>query len=314
MKHLLASFTFFVFALASFSSNISGFIFDKVTREQLVGASVVLQPGSSYSSSNLSGKYFISNVREGHYTIKVSYLGYKTIDTSLIVLTNSDIKLNFKLASVSTTLQLVSVTAKGNKESDGFAERAEEKADNLVNIVSANSIAISPDLTVANVMARMSGVSIERGNGGDGQYAIIRGMDKRYNTTLINGIKIPSPDNKDRYVPLDIFPAELLERIEVTKTTIPSMEGDGTGGVVNLVMKSAPYKLVAEGNVGIGYSSIFQHQDFYKFDWKGISSKSPAETNPGVNSSPSDFSSRNFNTTKVPTPLNSTASLTLGNR
>ncbi|MBO9201919.1 TonB-dependent receptor plug domain-containing protein [Niastella sp. MAH-29] len=62
-------------------------------------------------------------------------------------------------------------------------------------------------------MQRISGVSIERSNTGDGQHAIIRGMDKRYNTTLVNGIKIPSPDNRNRYVPLDIFPAELLDPI-----------------------------------------------------------------------------------------------------
>jgi outer membrane receptor for ferrienterochelin and colicin len=52
-------------------------------------------------------------------------------------------------------------------------------------------------------MQRVSGVSIERNSNGDGQYAILRGMDKRYNYTLVNGVKIPSPDNKYRYVPLD---------------------------------------------------------------------------------------------------------------
>ena len=86
----------------------------------------------------------------------------------------------------------------------------------------------------------MSGVTVERNSSGEGQYAILRGMDKRYNYTLVNGVKIPSPDNKNRFVPLDIFPSEMLDRLEVTKSLTANMEGDGIGGAVNLIMKDAP--------------------------------------------------------------------------
>ena len=81
----------------------------------------------------------------------------------------------------------------------------------------------SPDLTVAGILKRISGVTIEQDNAGNGQYVILRGMDKRYNYTLVNGIKIPSPDRENRYIPLDIFPSELLQRLEVFKTLTPSM-------------------------------------------------------------------------------------------
>ena len=110
-----------------------------------------------------------------------------------------------------------------------------------------------PVSEIANVMARVSGVSVERGNTGDGQYVIIRGMDPRYSTTLIDGVKSPSPDNAERYVPLDIFPADLEERIEVYKSLTPDMEGDASGGVVNMVMKTAPDRLRIDGYFGTGY-------------------------------------------------------------
>ena len=71
---------------------------------------------------------------------------------------------------------------------------------NVVNVMSAKAIELSPDITVANVIQRMSGVTVERNSSGEGQYAILRGMDKRYNYTLVNGVKIPSPDNKNRFV------------------------------------------------------------------------------------------------------------------
>ncbi len=102
-------------------------------------------------------------------------------------------------------LQEVTVSGKHDKGSDISALQVDRKADIVQNSVSARSIELSPDLSVANVTQRVSGVSLERSTNGEGQYAIVRGMDKRYIYTLVNGIKIPSPDNKNRYVPLDIF-------------------------------------------------------------------------------------------------------------
>ena len=111
----------------------------------------------------------------------------------------------------------------------------------------------------------MSGVTMERNSSGEGQYAFLRGMDKRYNYTLVNGLKIPSPDNKNRFVPLDIFPSELLDRLEVTKSLTADMEGDGIGGAVNMVMKDAPQQRLLTVNVQTGYNSHFFDNDFQSF-------------------------------------------------
>ncbi len=81
-------------------------------------------------------------------------------------------------------------------------------------------------------------------------------MDKRYNYTLVNDVKIPSPDGKNRYIPLDIFPAELLDRLEIYKSLLPNMEGDAVGGVVNMVMKDAPSREEINVNLALGYSQM----------------------------------------------------------
>ncbi|HZX58423.1 MAG TPA: TonB-dependent receptor plug domain-containing protein, partial [Mucilaginibacter sp.] len=276
MKQISTLFLLLFFASSSFASTISGYIFDKNVNEQLVGASITLQPGNFKASSMLNGKYQINNINPGSYKLSVSFIGYKSIDTTLEV-KDGDIKLNFYLVSANSSLNEVIVSARGSGESDSYAKRAEQRADNVVNIVSANSIAISPDITVANVMARVSGISVQKGNTGDGQYVIIRGMDPRYSTTLINGVKVPSPDNKERYVPLDIFPADLVERIEVYKSLTPEMEGDASGGVVNMVMKTAPDGFRLEGNAGAGYSQLFSMRPFESYSRATVNSKSPAE-------------------------------------
>lgn len=128
---------------------------------------------------------------------------------------------------------------------------------NVMNVMSAKAIELSPDLTVANALGRISGITLERSASGEGQYAILRGMDKRYNYTLVNGVKIPSPDNKNRFVPLDIFPAEMLDRLEVSKSLTADLEGDGIGGAVNMVMKDAPDRRQVSANFTMGYSAMY---------------------------------------------------------
>lgn len=315
MKQIFTFLISIFFISSSFASTISGYIFDKNSKEQLVGATITLDPGNKKAFSLLNGKYSFGNVLPGKYRLNVSYIGYKTIDTTLEVSADANLRMDFYLISNSAFLNTVIIESKGNKESDRYASRAEQRADNIVNIVSANSITISPDITVANVMARVSGVSVERGNNGDGQFAIIRGMDKRYNTTLINGIKIPSPNNNDRYVPLDIFPADLVERIEVYKSLTPDMEGDASGGVINMVMKTAPDGFRLEGNAGAGYSQLFSNRPFDSFNTSTVNSKSPAEilglTTPVQ---VSDFPYQNLITSTRKTPINSNFSLTIGDR
>ena len=298
------------------AANIKGHVFEKGSKEQLIGAMVVIKDKNMAEITQLDGSYNLASLEPGEYNLIVSYLGFTTVDTLVnIGNANQVLKIDFYLSPAAKIINQVVVTGKAYGGSDEYANRSEQKSLSLMNIMSANAMQISPDLSVANVMQRVSGVNMDKGNSGEARYAVIRGMDKRYNSTLVNGVKIPSPNDKDRYVPLDIFPAELLERLEVIKTLMPAMEGDATGGVVNMVMKNAPAKLMVEANLGAGYSDIFQSRDFLKFDGSGVNKKSPAEiTGPDINAVPTDFSSKNLITSRLSVPVNSVGSLTLGNR
>ena len=191
----------------------------------------------------------------------------------------------------------------------------EKIADPVLNVLSGKTLQLLPDITVANALQRVSGVTIERSSAGEGRYPIIRGMEKRYINTLVSGIRIPSPDNKNRFIPLDLFPSELLERLEVSKSLTPSMEGDAIGGTINLVMKDAPSILLLQANMAIGYSTILNDQPYQKFSKSSISKFSPNDIK-GSNytSVPADFSVAHLNYTNKPTPLNTTTGITIGNR
>jgi len=273
------------------ATKLKGHVYDKQTGEAIVGATVVLENPRRVTNTGLDGTFEFKDVKAGAAKISVSYITYKTIEKTLVVLKEDNDHLKFYMESDSKSLDDITIKSNAVSSTDQGARRLEKNAPQLMNIVSGRAIEISPDLTVANVMQRISGVSIERNSNGDGQYAILRGMDKRYNYTLVNGVKIPSPDNKYRYVPLDLFPSDLLDRLEVYKTLTPNLEGDAIGGAINMVMKNAPGQLQVNANISTGYSQLFFDRKFTSYNASGINYKSPYEVNgKNYNATQNDFS------------------------
>lgn len=244
------------------AGTIRGKIIDALSNEPMPGAKITVVGKHKGAISGFDGSYKLK-LDSGKYSLKITYVGY--VDTVLnIIVSEEDQILDIALQR---NAKEVTVTGKTENGSEANAAVAMRNADNVINAVSARTIELSPDLDVADVSQRLSGVSTSRTVGsGDAQYAIIRGMDKRYNYTTINGVKIPSPDNKNNYVPLDIFPAELVDRVEVEKTLTPSMEGDAIGGAMNMVMKQAPDHEVFSVQAGTGYDDLFTDgRPFYGF-------------------------------------------------
>jgi TonB-dependent receptor len=316
MKKLLSILLILIAVSGAYSNTLKGFVTDQKTGEPLVGATVILENTKFATSVNLDGSFEIKGIPLGKYNCRVQYVGYKnTIKSVIIDAKQNTLKINFLLLEESNELNEVTVNAAADRETDNSARKTEQKADNVMNIISAKTIQLLPDITVGNLLQRVSGVSVVRNSTGDGQYAVIRGMDKRYNYTSVNGVKIPSPDNKNRYVPMDIFPADLLERLEVVKALTPNMEGDAIGGAMNMVMKSVPDYLILSATASGGYSQLFNSQPFAGFSSSNVTFKSPSEINGNLYAAkPSDFSIQHLQYKEVATPINGLFSLSVGNR
>ncbi|WP_443937382.1 TonB-dependent receptor domain-containing protein [Pedobacter sp. MW01-1-1] len=316
MNKLLQILFLFVFCAGSAqATKIKGHVYDKQTGEAIVGATVVLENPHMVTSTGLDGTFEFKKLSPGKVKISVTFLTYLTQTQTVEVQKEDNEHLKFYMVADTKNLDDVTIKTSVAGSTDQGARRLEKNSQQIMNIVSGKAIEISPDLTVANVVQRVSGISLERNSSGDGQYAIIRGMDKRYNYTLVNGVKIPSPDNKYRYVPLDLFPSDLMERLEVYKTLTPNLEGDAIGGAVNMVMKNAPSRFQLNVNLATGYSQLFFDRKFVAYDATGISSKSPYELNgKSYNATQNDFTKGTLDYTyKNPAP-NLVGSLSLGQR
>lgn len=304
------------FSFGGQAAVIQGKALELATSEPLIGATIHLDNTTFHAVSGLDGSYSLRNIPAGTYTLRVRFLSYRPVEKSIVISAGETLTVDALLEpDHRQTLREVTVRAGRDGGSEQTSRHLERNADQVLNSVSGKAIQLSPDMTVANVIQRVSGISVERNSNGDGQYAIVRGMDKRYNYTLVNGVKIPSPDNKYRYVPLDIFPSELLERLEVYKTLTPSMEGDAIGGAVNLVMKEAAERPSFTAQVSTGYSELFMERPFVSYAWNAVAATSPYERNGNqYNATSGDFSRTTSTYSRQSPPPNLLGGFSWGNR
>jgi hypothetical protein len=298
-----------------FAETIKGRIIDSRTNEPVIGATVSIGKGYKDVLTGLDGSFKIKEVHVGKYTLTVKSISYN-IYTQELIINGTDISPLFIVLNPTTKgLNEVIVVGKNSGTTDAGARQLEKASDNVINVLSTHQLLLAPDVTVANVLRRVSGVTVDRGSDGEGRYPVIRGMDKRYNYTLINGIKIPSPDDKNRYVPMDMFPSEMLQRLEVIKSLTPDMEGDAIGGVMNLVMKDAPEHLQINAQGALGYSQMLFNQSFTSYDHGAVNWKSPAEFyGPNYIPTYSSFSTQNLVFTQGQPLPDGQLGFTIGNR
>jgi len=300
---------------------LRGGVLDKQTGEPLQGATIEIEGKEPTGVKNkihlmagLDGTFLLRNVRPGDYKIKVNAVGYDKYEAE-ITLQDGGKPIRIDLERHQTELMTVQISGGRDRGSEKASIMADRRADIVQNSLSARAIEISPDLSVANSAQRVSGVSIERSSNGEGQYVIVRGMEKRYIYTLVNGVKIPSPDNKNRYVPLDIFPADMLDRLEVTKSLTPNMEGDAIGGAVNMVMKDAPSKFTVNATAAAGMAQRLWSEDYMKFNNGPGLSHSPRMTNgPDYLATMNDFPYNAFSHSVSRHPIGEVLGLSLGGR
>ena len=305
---------FLIQGFAFAQSTLKGLVTDALTGEPLAGAEVVIKENNFKAWVTLDGAYKINKINTGTYTVVFSCRNYRSITlNSVLIGENTTKELSINLEPNTHSLNEIKVASNELKNNSNLIEK---KSDAILNVLNAKTIQLLPDITVANILQRVSGVTIERTSSGEARYPIIRGMEKRYINTLINGVKISSPDNKSRFIPLDLFPSELLERLEVSKSLTPSMEGDAIGGTINLVMKDAPNKLFIQTNTAFGYSNFFSDHNYSKFNSSTIHTLSPSQeqNNRNYTAIASDFNTKHLNYSNLSAPINGSLGMTIGNR
>jgi TonB-dependent receptor len=246
-----------LFALSSFNSfadgAISGLVSD--TSGILSGAKVTVVDSKLQTSTNSKGQFTLSYLPSGKQTIRIEYLGYPSSEYDVTIIDNELVDVgSLKLNTNDSTLEEV-VTVGYMRRGAMMSMNMQKESNNIKNVMSADGIGKLPDRNAAEALQRMPGVSIERDQG-EGRFVAIRGLPAQWNSTSINGDRLPTAEEEttSRAVALDFFPTDMIELVEVSKAITPDMEGDAIGGNVNFITRRAPNEQILSVNLGAGTS------------------------------------------------------------
>lgn len=109
---------------------------------------------------------------------------------------------------------------------------AKRESIGIVEVISAEDIGKLPDLSIADSLARLPGVTAQRVRGRSQQISI-RGLGPDFSIALLNGREVVSAGN-NRGIEFDQFPSELIGQGVVYKTPDASLAATGIAGAVDL--------------------------------------------------------------------------------
>lgn len=133
-----------------------------------------------------------------------------------------------------TTGDVVTIT--GIRRGIESAINIKKNSDSIVEAISAEDIGKLPDLSVAESISRLPGVTIQLSPvTGRAQQVSVRGMAPDFNGGLLNGREQAST-GIGRGVEFDQYPAELLGGIVIYKTPDASLVGQGLSSTIDLQM------------------------------------------------------------------------------
>jgi outer membrane receptor protein involved in Fe transport len=200
--------------------------------------------------SGVDGRFTLTNVPAGTVTLLARRIGFasKTV-SGIAVRAGATVEQNIAMAPATVQLAAITTTATQERGSVSAALDRQRNASAIINSVTSEQIAKSPDSDAAAAVGRVSGVSVQ-----DGKYVFVRGLGDRYTTASLNGARLPSPEPERKVVPLDLFPAGLIQSVTTSKTFTPDQPGDFAGAAVNIQTKEFPARRTVVFSTSSGFN------------------------------------------------------------
>ena len=202
----------------------------------LQGASVQVQPVGASTVSNNIGEFTINDLAPGEYILTITFIGLAPFEKNVTVTAGQTTRVEATLQVAAQTDSVIVTAERPHGEAEAI--NRERTAENILQVLPHDVITSLPNANVADAIGRLPSVTLERDEG-EGKYVQVRGTEPRYTNVTIDGVNVPAPESGVRQIKLDIIPSDLVESVEINKTLLANMDGDGIGGSVNLRTKTA---------------------------------------------------------------------------
>ncbi|MDX1661616.1 MAG: carboxypeptidase-like regulatory domain-containing protein, partial [Gemmatimonadota bacterium] len=254
------------------TATLQGKVLDDQTGQPLIGAQVLVAGTDQGTVTDVDGRYRLS-LAPGSYDLQVVYLGYadKTV-TGVPVRADRPSYQDVSLTPATVEAETIEVVISAAEERGSVigALAHQRRSTNVLSGVSAEEISRAPASNAADAVKRVTGTSIV-----DDKYVYVRGLGERYSTAQLDGVSLPTPEPEKRVLPLDIFPASMVESLFTVKSYTADLPGDFAGGLVDIQTKDIPEQAFFSVSGGVGYHENLGNIDRPTYpggalDWLGF--------------------------------------------
>ena len=230
---------------------ITGVVRDETNAITLPGVAVELTAARQVVYTDTDGR-FVLDVQPGEHDIKISMSGYQERIVKAMAGTERNVTLDVKL-TLQRFAESVTVAAEAVDAPTATAEAQlvqRKQASVISDNIGGQEMKSNGDSDAASAMTRVTGMSLV-----DNQYVFVRGLGERYSNTTLAGSVIPTTEPDKKVVPLDLFPAGLLDSIQVAKSYTPDKSSEFAGGLVQITPLKLPTRPLVDFSYGFSHSS-----------------------------------------------------------
>ena len=242
-------------AQAPVDGTVRGSVTDKEFGAPVVGATVSILGTRARAVTSENGSFTIPNVAPGTYTLVFTKDGFvREVRPNVLVTGRQLTDVDAAMAGEFEDLEEVVVqdVAAEQQETEAvqvvtppeiapivtlmpldFTMRLDSAQ--LLDVVGVDTISRSGASDAAAALLLVPGASLQ-----EGKYAVVRGLPDRYVSVLLDGVRLPVSTPGKRAVQLDQFPASVIESIQISKSFTPDMQGEASGGGVNVDLRDIP--------------------------------------------------------------------------
>lgn len=297
LKFLFIALLFCSLGFAQSKGTIKGTVTDKdMGNEPMPFVSVAIKGTSIGTNTDENGKYALS-VPAGNHTLVFGFLGYETVEIPVTIAAGETKTIDRALASTSIEIGEVVIERTVNREKESALLLEQKEAVVITQSIGAQELTRKGVSDAAAAVTKVTGISQQEGNSG----IFVRGLGDRYNSTMLNGLPLPSNEPENKNIALDLFSTDIIQNVGISKIYIPEIYGDLGGANVDITSKehSGPSALVVEASSGLNnqaFNSDFKIADnvnktgFYNTatptsirDYQFTSRWSPAQESKPVN-------------------------------
>jgi len=237
---LISLFVSIINASAQNNYTLSGYIKDKQSGEDLIGA-VITAVGTGKGASTNTYGYFALTIPQGEYTFKIDYLGYKTFQTKINLNTNT--RMTFKLDPDN---MMGEVEVKAENPRDQLQQTQMGKID--LNIEQMKKLPVLfGEVDVLKTLQLLPGVQ-SGSEGTTGFY--VRGGAQDQNLIILDEAPVYNASHLFGF--FSVFNSDAIKNVELFKGDFPARYGGRLSSVVDITMKDGNNeKLSGEGGIGL---------------------------------------------------------------